>query len=263
MYKGKYATLKIITTGLLIAIIAVSTMVIAIPIPFTNGYVHIGDSMIFLAVLILGWKYGAIAAATGSAMADAFLGYVHWVPWTFCIKGIMALFVGFIIEKCAKNKRNIVVASLSTAVAWVGFNFVVRWIVKYESTHNRAALLEGGDVTQSEFGSFLANVQNQLMLIALLIPIILIIISVYVRTKEHTRIPFGQILGMTMGGLWMVLGYYIAGGIMYGNFAVAAFSIPANMVQFLVGFFLATLVAATLEKTPAKKFFTYKASVLK
>ncbi|MGI6751837.1 MAG: ECF transporter S component [Anaerovoracaceae bacterium] len=263
MKKDKEATLKIITTGLMVAIIAICTMVIAIPVPFTNGYVHLGDSMIFLAVLILGWKYGAIAAAVGSAMADAFLGYVHWIPWTFCIKGVMALLVGLVIEKTAKSRRNIVVASLSTAGAWIAFNFVVRWIVKYESTHNRGALIESGVVTQSEFAGFLASVQNQLMIIALLIPVALTLISIYVRIKEHTKIPFSQILGMTLGGLWMVLGYYVAGGVMYGNFAVAAFSIPANMIQFLAGFFLAAIVAATLEKTPAKKFFAYKTPVVK
>jgi hypothetical protein len=44
---------------------------------------------------------------------------------------------------------------------------------------------------------------------------------------------------------------------MYGNFAISAFSIPWNMIQFIIGFFIAMLVMAALQKTPAKKFFKY------
>ena len=34
-------------------------------IPFVNGYTHIGDSMIFLAIVFLGWKKAPLAAALG------------------------------------------------------------------------------------------------------------------------------------------------------------------------------------------------------
>jgi uncharacterized membrane protein len=47
-------TIKIIMTGLMIALIVTATILIIIPIPFGNGYIHFGDTMIFLSVLILG-----------------------------------------------------------------------------------------------------------------------------------------------------------------------------------------------------------------
>ena len=33
-------------------------------IPFVNGYTHIGDSMIFLAIVFLGWKKAPLAAGS-------------------------------------------------------------------------------------------------------------------------------------------------------------------------------------------------------
>jgi uncharacterized membrane protein len=94
------------------------------------------------------------------------------------------------------------------------------------------------------------------MLVALLIPVFLIFIALVLKKKEHYSIPMSAILGMTLAGLWMVFGYYIAGGILYGNFAVSAFSIPMNMIQFIIGFLVASLITAALSKTPATKYFS-------
>jgi uncharacterized membrane protein len=259
---NKEKTNKIILTGLMMAMTTVATMVIAIPVPFTSGYIHLGDSMIFLSVLILGWRYGAVAAGVGSALADLFLGYVHWVPWTLLIKGVMAMLVGLIIVKCIGNRRNTIIASIVTAAFWLAFHYSVNRIVVYEGTHNPAGLLSEEVPTISELGSFLSMIQSQLMLVALLLPVFLLLISFVIRKREHFVIPIAEILGMTLGGLWMVFGYYIAGGIMYGNFAVSAFSIPMNMIQFIMGFLVATLITAALSKTPASKYFSIRNRVV-
>ncbi|MFA5635476.1 MAG: ECF transporter S component [Anaerovoracaceae bacterium] len=249
-------TNKTILTGVMIAIVAVATMIIAIPVPFTNGYIHLGDSMIFLSVFILGWRYGAIAAGVGSALADLFLGFVHWAPWTLCIKGIMALLMGLMIEKAVKSRRNTAVALVATAVFWLVFHFTVDRIIRFEAMHNPADLLSDEIPDVTALGDFLNSIQSQLMLVALLIPVFLIFIALVLKKKEHYSIPMSAILGMTLAGLWMVFGYYIAGGILYGNFAVSAFSIPMNMIQFIIGFLVASLITAALSKTPATKYFS-------
>ncbi len=251
-------TNKIILTGVMMAIIAVATMILAIPVPFTNGYIHLGDSMIFMAVLILGWKYGAVAAGVGSALADLFLGYVHWAPWTLCIKGIMALLMGLMIEKAMDNRRNMMASIGVTTVCWLIFHYAVNRIIRYEAAHNPSDLLSDEIPDMTALGEFLNSVQSQLMLIALLIPAFLIIIALIIKKKQHYSIPLAEILGMTLGGLFMVLGYYIAGGILYGNFAVSAFSIPMNILQFIVGFLIAALVAAALSKTSAIGYFSIR-----
>lgn len=82
-------------------------------VPTLNGYTHLGDSMIFIAVLILGWKQGAIAGGVGAALADLFGGYVIWVLPTFFIKVLMAVIMGLIAEKLlSKFKHGWIVGAL-------------------------------------------------------------------------------------------------------------------------------------------------------
>lgn len=95
---------KVVLTALMMCIIMIAIMFIKIPIPFTQGYVHPGDAMIFLAVLVLGWKYGAVAAAFGGMLGDVMGGFAAWAPWTFCIKGIMAIILGLIIEAAFRKE---------------------------------------------------------------------------------------------------------------------------------------------------------------
>lgn len=249
---------KLIMIGLMMAMVTAATMIIQVPIPFTNGYIHLGDSMIFLSVLILGWRHGSAAAAFGSALGDLIPGYIHWVPWTFCIKGLMAILMGLAIEKCMNNKRNTMILAGATAAVWVGFQAVLRVLLGAAAANDPESLLGDEVGSLSQLGSFLNDVQGKLLLSAVLIPVFLIAIALYVRRKEDISIPLYEILGMTIAGLWMVLGYYVAGGIMYGNFPVAAFSVPWNIVQFVMGFFLAMVVGAALQKTSAGKYFTYK-----
>ena len=47
--------------GLLIALVAVCTMVFQIPVSATQGYVHLGDSMILLVGVFFGARYGMVA----------------------------------------------------------------------------------------------------------------------------------------------------------------------------------------------------------
>ena len=180
MANSNAKTLNIIMTGLLMAMITVVTAILPIPIPFGPGYVHLGDAVIFLSVLILGWKYGAVAAGFGSALADVILSYVIWAPWTLCVKGLMALIMGLFVSASMKKPG-----------------------------------------------------------------------------RRILGVPIYQLIGMVLGGAEMVVGYYIAEGFIYGNFVVPMLSVPWNVMQFVIGLVIASLVAAMLYKTPAKKLFTY------
>ncbi|MDR1205200.1 MAG: ECF transporter S component, partial [Peptococcaceae bacterium] len=203
---------KLILTGLLTALITVTTIVIPIPIPFTNGYVHPGDSMIFMAVLLLGRKHGALAAGFGSAFADIVLGFFIWAPFTFVIKGLMAFVVGLVIEKCAERLRNLVISCVAAAALWLLFDAVVLRIAAGVAGNNAADPISA--------------IEANSMWAALLVPVLLILIAVVLRKKEHIFIPPAHIVGMTCGGLFMVFGYYIAEGLIYGNFMAAVLGIP-------------------------------------
>lgn len=161
---------NITVSSLLIALVAVSTMVIKIPVIATEGYIHLGDSMIFLSAIIFGKKKGSIAGGIGSAMADLILGYTHWIIPSLIIKGLMGYIVGLISD--VENKR-------------------------------------------------LINIRNSIALI--------------------------------FGSIWMVFGYFIAGGIIKGSFLVSATSIPANLIQGFGGALIFIPIGIALKKT---KYFS-------
>ena len=90
-------TKDITKIAIMAALVFVATYLIKIP--SLNGYVHLGDSMIFIAVLLLGSKKGALAGGLGAALCDLLSGYMQYVIPTFFIKLIMALIMGVIAEK--------------------------------------------------------------------------------------------------------------------------------------------------------------------
>lgn len=106
----KSKTERVVTAALMMSLIIIGTIVLRIPVPMTQGYVHLGDTMIYLAVMVLGKKYGAAAAGLGSAMADVIGGFAMWAPWSLVIKFLMAYITGMIIERSGQNRKLLVPA---------------------------------------------------------------------------------------------------------------------------------------------------------
>ncbi len=96
-------TNTLVMTAMMTCLVLLTTYTFKIPTPF-QGYVHLGDAMIFLSVLVVGRKNGAVAAAFGSALADLLGGYVAFAPWTFVIKGLMAFVMGICIDYISKKQ---------------------------------------------------------------------------------------------------------------------------------------------------------------
>jgi len=175
-------THKLVLTALMTCLIMIAIIFFRVPVPLTQGIVHLGDGLIFLSVLMLGTKYAIAASAMGSAAANVVAGFAFWAPWTFVIKGGMALIMGTFIRVMMKNHTD---------------------------------------------NSFLK-------------PSVI------------------QVMGMILAGIWMTFGYYIAGRFIYGNWTVALVGIPGDIGQFTVGIVIASALAAALNKTSAKKYFTVK-----
>ena len=93
---------KICLTGLMAALITVCTAFIKIPTGINSGYLHFGDSMIYIAGCILG-PWAALAAAVGGALADVLAGAPQWAVATAIIKAVNA--VPFILATEAYNKK--------------------------------------------------------------------------------------------------------------------------------------------------------------
>lgn len=98
--------LELVQMGLLIAVTCVVTMTMKVPTHI--GYTHLGDSMVFLAAILLGKKKGMTAAALGMFLADMLGGYFIWAPITLVIKGIMAFLSALIAYRGNYEGRNII-----------------------------------------------------------------------------------------------------------------------------------------------------------
>lgn len=60
-------------------------------IPTDNGYVHVGDGLIFLSACILPWQYAICVGALGALLADCLTGFAIWAPGSVIIKAATAL----------------------------------------------------------------------------------------------------------------------------------------------------------------------------
>lgn len=111
-------TKLIVLNGLMVAFVCVATMVIQIPVPMTQGYVNIGDSIIFVTSIVFGPIPGMIAGGIGSALADILTGYSYWALFTLIIKGFEGYIVGIIVRKNTNLIKNIL-ATLSGIIVMV------------------------------------------------------------------------------------------------------------------------------------------------
>lgn len=168
-------TKEICLQGLMIALVTVATMVLQIPVSATNGYIHLGDSMILLISVFFGWRYGMIAGGVGSALADLLSGYAHWALFTLLIKGLMGFVVGKIAHLSPETKRF--------------FN-----------------------------GKCFA--------------------------------------GTILGAVWMIIGYFFSSAILQKSFAVAATSIPENMVQGGAGLVIFFVVGYAFYKAKIYRYIS-------
>lgn len=159
-----------VLTAMMMCIIMVAIFVLRIPVPFTQGYVNLSDGIIFIAIALLDRRHSIAAASLGSMMGDVLGGFAMWAPWTFFIKGIMALIAVLIIDT---------------------------FTVKCATANGRLAV---------------------------------------------------RIIAMVCGGLFMVFGYFIAEGVMYGSWVVAAIGVPWNIGQFSVGIAIALAITSALNK---------------
>ncbi|MCI8315648.1 MAG: TIGR04002 family protein [Lachnospiraceae bacterium] len=114
--KLKYLTL----TGLMAAMITIMTAYIChIPTGINGGYIHFGDSIIYLAATLLPTPYALAAAAIGGSAADLLTSPI-WVPATIIIKMMIAL-----PFTCKSIKivtpRNIVATIIACFISGVGY----------------------------------------------------------------------------------------------------------------------------------------------
>lgn len=162
--------LRICVAAMFTALICVATMIIQIPSPL-NGFVNFGDCFILIAAWVLGPWYGFAAGGIGSALADLFSGYMHYVPGTFVIKGLIAVAAALICRALLKRFTKFPIVAY-VAGALVGEIIMVGGYYVY------AAFLLG-----KSFEGALASVPGNLVQGAFGLVISVVVIRVIARTK--------------------------------------------------------------------------------
>ncbi|MDE7266282.1 MAG: TIGR04002 family protein [Lachnospiraceae bacterium] len=121
--KMRYLTL----TGLMAAMITMMTAYIChIPIGVNGGYIHFGDSLIYLAAVILPTPYALAAAVIGGGLADLMTAPM-WAPATIIIK--MLITIPF-TNKSTKiiTPRNIIATVIAYLITGIGY-FIAEYII--------------------------------------------------------------------------------------------------------------------------------------
>ncbi|WP_300410049.1 ECF transporter S component [Lagierella sp.] len=112
----------LVYTGLMIALVAIGTILIRIPSPKSGGYLNLGDGIINLSSFLFGPYVGMISGGIGSALADIIGGYSHYALFSLVIKGAMGFCVGY-SQRIAKglNKTTILALVISELIMVFGY----------------------------------------------------------------------------------------------------------------------------------------------
>lgn len=240
MERSNTHLMKLVNSGLMMALITLATSFIKIPT--TNGYIHLGDGFIFLSAIILGPFYGAFAAGVGSMLADILGGYAQWALPTLLIKSAMAMLMGLIIRQ--KTKKQTYIAAGAILLVWTAFFITIKYAllnaVQFSADSLASAL---GDSTENVVLRA-AGLQWKLEAAILVFLGIIFFILLWLVKKQNTGVfAPGVVLGMMSAGACMIIGYYTAESLIYGNPISPVFSVPMNLIQFIAGIFVA--IAAT------------------
>jgi uncharacterized membrane protein len=146
--------------ALLIALTMAATMAIQIPVPATQGYLNLGDSMVYISALLFGPLAGLLAGGIGSALADWLSGYGQFAPYTLIIKGLEGLVVGLIAWGVLKRRPNRTSSAVGTAVFAIivgGALMVFGYFVVQTFIMGKAGLVEvPGNIIQVVGGLIIA-----------------------------------------------------------------------------------------------------------
>ncbi len=138
--------------AVLMALTTVMTMIIQIPTIGTNGYINLGDMVVFLAAMMLGRKGGFLVGGLGSALADILLGYTHYAPITLIVKGLEGYIAGVLLDTRLGKKRPIFATTI--AAVWMALGYYIPEIFMYGG---EAALLSvPGNLIQGMIGAVTA-----------------------------------------------------------------------------------------------------------
>jgi len=156
-------------------LVATVTYLLPIPIPATQGYFNFGETIIYIAALVLGPFVGAFAGG-GAAIADLLvpLGAVY-APATLVIKAVEGFTVGFLNTKL-KKKTNLTISAIISVL--IGGSIMVAGYFAYQ-------VLVLGFPVAAAFIEVPFNVTQMLVGLIIAVPIMYAVLRVFPQLKSQ------------------------------------------------------------------------------
>ena len=117
--------LNITYTAIFTALILLATSVLKFSTGLGEGYIHLGDSLIYITACLLPFPYCIIAGALGGGLADILSGFAIWSIPTMLIKSLNVLPFAIVCKKYKStkilSKQAILMSVISGAITIAGY----------------------------------------------------------------------------------------------------------------------------------------------
>ncbi len=108
-----------VLSALFAALTFVFTAFFKVPIVSGQGYVHFGDTVIYLCASTLPLPFALVSSAVAGALSDILGGYPIWAPATFIIKALLT--VGFTSKGKYICRKNILACVFAVFITVFGY----------------------------------------------------------------------------------------------------------------------------------------------
>ncbi len=253
-------SLNVALTGMMTALVCVSTMAFQIYLPFSQGYINAGEGVIYITALLFGPVIGGFAGAVGSMLANLFLGFSQYALGVLLFKGAEGVVVGLLgykfrllVKGWWKPLTIVMCAGVSGLVLYVGVNYFSGLMEIYGGVRPwwwGANLLTA--YFQWGWWYMLVYVSWWMWLIVS-VGVGLLILFFGLRLYASTG---WSILAILVGGLCIIIGYFL-----YEQFFLGASpSIASDIAQILLGIVIAIPIEIAMRKISPEIFVQCKQS---
>jgi len=226
------------------ALVCIATLILTVSVPATTGYFNIGETTIYIAALLFGPLVGAFAGGVGAAIADMLVA-PSFAPGTLVIKSLEGAIVGFLNRKLFTQTSR---SSWRVCTIFLGVIVGVLLAVTGSIYYSGAVELYLG-IPPPQTPTITGFIPAEIWYILGGVVMLLIAFMGFKIEPEYGRV----ILSIIIGGLEMVLGYFLYEQFIMGK-ATAAVEIPVNIGQMLIGLIVAIpVVKIVLRSFPQLK----------
>jgi uncharacterized membrane protein len=227
---------KLAVAAVFAALVCVVTLVLIVNIPATKGYFNIGETVIYIAALVFGPLVGAFAGGVGAAISDALVAPI-FAPGTLVIKAFEGAIVGFMSRKMRNQ---------SSTSNWRIYTTALGILVGILLASIGSVYLQHVDIYWGYPSPPTATLSISIpVFVWYLLGGILAFTIALMGFKLDPESGRG-VLPILVGGLEMVLGYYLYEQLVVGPVAIV--EVAANILQMLIGLAVAIPVARIVSR---------------